>query len=78
MRGPSRTNFDNGGRDSPVHSSMNMRETAPGSNRNKTQFFMTQPDTTTGSLPRTGAQGFRNHKIAPLLSPAQQRNIGLN
>lgn len=79
LRGQSRTNFDNGSRDSPVHNRMNARESAPGKTRNKPiGFFMTQQETTTGSLPRTGAQGFRNHKVAPLLSPNQQRGVGLH
>ena len=77
MRGASRTNIgDNGGRETPRHSSMNVRETM-GQTRNKPTgtggFFMTQNDVggTTVSVPRTGAKGYRNNKMAPLLSPAQ-------
>ena len=39
---------------------------------------MTQQENTTGSLPRTGAHGFRNPKMAPLLSPNHQRGGALH
>ena len=76
MRGASQ----HGGRETPRHSSMNVREALDGgmNTRNKPSgFFMTQTEAA-GSVPRTGAHGHRDRKMAPLLSPAHQRMVNVN
>ena len=70
---------DTSGRNSPKQSSMNVKETMPGSeNRNTNQsgkgsFFMTQPDISSITMPspaapRTGTSAFRKNHMAPLLT----------
>lgn len=75
MKGASRHNVQ---QTPPRLSSMNVREAMEGGSRTKPAgFFMTQAETAQ-SVPRTGAQGYRDRNMAPLLSPAHQRMVNVN